>query len=133
LAKTRKITRGPKPARALREIGLASDWKIEPPTSEGIVKALEGERLEGRRVGVQLYGQEPNVELCGFLERAGAIVRPVAPYVYAPASDDARVVTLIDRLPTGGIDAIAFTSAVQVRRLWEVAVAHQREAGLARG
>ncbi len=41
LAKTRKITRGPKPVRALREIGLTTDLQAEEPTTKGVICALE--------------------------------------------------------------------------------------------
>src|SRR6266702_3071017 len=40
LGQVRTITRGPKPARALREIGLNPGLRPERPTSEGIVAAL---------------------------------------------------------------------------------------------
>ena len=45
----------------------------------------------------------------------------VAPYVYASAADDDRVVELIDALAGGGIAAVAFTSKAQVARLFNVA------------
>ena len=79
LGRARKITRGPKPAKALHEIGLASDLPAAVPTSAGVMAALEGLALAGRRVGLQLYGEEPNRPLVQFLERAGATVRTVAP------------------------------------------------------
>lgn len=121
LEKVRKITRGPKPARALREIGLAPDLEAEVPTTEGVIATLAALNLTGRTVGVQLYAQVPNPKLIQFLERAGAGVRTVAPYVYAPASDEESVVDLIQRTAQGEVDVIAFTSASQVERLWEVA------------
>ena len=77
--------------------------------------------LRGRRVGVQLYGEEPGRPLVDFLEAAGASVTTVAPYVYASASDEAAVKQLVDALGDGRVDAIAFTSASQVDRLWQVA------------
>ena len=116
------MTRGPKPARALHEIGLSSDLAAPVPTSAGVIDALAALELGGRRVGLQLYGEEPNRPLVEALERAGATVRTVAPYVYASASDGAAVVTLIDALDAGRVDAIAFTSASQVDRLFQVAV-----------
>src|SRR5947199_119681 len=82
-ARVRRITRGPKPARALRELGLKPDLPAPTPTTAGVIAALGGLDLKGRRVGVQLYGTEPNTPLVEFLERAGATVRCVAPYVYA--------------------------------------------------
>jgi uroporphyrinogen-III synthase len=125
LGRARKITRGPKPARALHELGLGPDLPALVPTSQGIIEALRALDLGGRRIGLQLYGEEPNLPLVAFLEGAGAAVRTVAPYVYAPGSDGARVAALIDALAAGRVDAIAFTSASQVDRLWQVA----REAG----
>ena len=44
---TRKITRGPKPVRALREIGLAADVAADKPTTEGVIAALERHDLTG--------------------------------------------------------------------------------------
>src|SRR5262245_3412202 len=39
LGKVRKITRGPKPVRQLREFGLNADSAAEPPTTAGIITA----------------------------------------------------------------------------------------------
>jgi uroporphyrinogen-III synthase len=126
LGRARTITRGPKPARALHELGLAPTLPATVPTSAGVIDALRTLELGGRRVGVQLYGEEPNRPLVAFLEGAGAKVSTVAPYVYASASDAGRIADLIAALADGGVDAIAFTSASQIDRLWQVA----REAGL---
>jgi uroporphyrinogen-III synthase len=133
LGRARKITRGPKPARALHELGLASELAAALPTSAGVMDALGALDLRGRRVGLQLYGEEPNRLLVEFLEGAGAQVSTVAPYVYAPASDAARVTALITELGAGSIDAIAFTSASQVERLWRVAAETGAAAALADG
>jgi uroporphyrinogen-III synthase len=121
LRRARKITRGPKPARALHAVGLATDLAAKTPTSQGIMEALAVEDLQGHRVGVQLYGTEPNEPLVRFLQGAGATVQTVAPYIYAPASDGERVAELIRGLEGGGVDLIAFTSASQVDRLWDIA------------
>ena len=133
LARASKITRGPKPARALHEIGLGSDLPARVPTTAGVIDELRALDLRGRRVGVQLYGEEPNRPLVDFLAAAGARVLTVAPYVYASASDDAAVAGLIDALTAGRVDAIAFTSASQVDRLWQVATAAGLEARLREG
>ena len=121
LRRVRKITRGPKPVRALREIGLAPDIQAAEPTTEGVIAALSEIDLTGRTVGVQLYGGESNPPFMDFLARAGAEVDAVAPYVYASNLDDERVAGLIERIAAGAVDVIAFTSASQVRRLWAVA------------
>jgi uroporphyrinogen-III synthase len=123
----RKVTRGPKPERALRELGLKSDLRAEEPTTDGLIATLSGLDLRGRHIGVQLYPANPNTRFTDFLRRAGAEPDPVLPYVYAAAADDENVVELIGRIADGAVDAIAFTSSPQVQRLFEVAAAHRRE------
>lgn len=120
LARVRKITRGPKPARALRELGLKPDIAAETPTTQGVMASLKLVDLAGRRFGVQLYGSEPNRPLIDFLESAGAFVTTVAPYVYADKSDDEAVRALLTRMAAGEVDVIAFTSTPQVERLFNV-------------
>ena len=131
LAATRKITRGPKPARALRELGLASDLEAGVPTTAGVIAALARLELVGHVVGVQLYGSEPNMPLQQMLRDAGAEPRCVAPYVYADATDDAAVRALLTQLQSGAVDAIAFTSKAQVARLFAVATADEVRSALA--
>ena len=97
------------------------------------MEALASEDLRGHQVGLQLYGSEPNLPLVRFLEGAGAEVHAVAPYIYAPASDADRVADLVARLGDGRLDVIAFTSASQVDRLWDVAQGRQLETALQRG
>jgi uroporphyrinogen-III synthase len=132
LAPVRKITRGPKPARALRELGYKPDIAAEVPTTEGVIASLRALDLKGRRIGLQLYGTEPNRPLVDFLEQAGATVSIVAPYVYADAADDQAVLNLIKRLEAGEIDAVAFTSTPQVERLFSIAPADSVAKALAK-
>jgi uroporphyrinogen-III synthase len=103
------------------------------PTTEGVIAALERHDLTGRRVGVQLYPGNANTRLLKFLEGARAETDPVLPYVYASEAEDARVIAIISEMAAGQIDAIAFTSAPQVRRFRDVARAFGREAELRQG
>ncbi len=121
LGAMRKITRGPKPAKALRELGMKPELPAEQPTTAGVIVSLQRLQLQGRRVAVQLYGTEPNRPLVDFLASAGAIVSTVAPYVYAAAADEQAVLQLVAQLRQGSVDAIAFTSSAQVERLIAVA------------
>ena len=130
LGRGRKITRGPKPERALRELGLKSDLRAEEPTTDGVIATLSTVDLRGHRVGVQLYPDNPNVKFTDFLRQAGADPDPVLPYVYASAADDERVIELIDLMANGEVDVIAFTSSPQVHRLFGVAKATGRAGGL---
>jgi uroporphyrinogen-III synthase len=124
LGKTRTVTRGPKPVRALKEIGLQPTLVADSPTTDGVIATLCRENLQGQTVGVTLYG-EPNIALETFLLEAGAAPRAVMPYLYAPAADADRVVELIAAMNGGKVDALIFTSSPQVDRLFEVAA--QRE------
>lgn len=126
LAATRAVTRGPKPARELRAMGLRSDIAATEPTTAGVIDALEAVDLAGHRVGVQLYGSDPNRPLMDFLARKQANVRVVAPYVYADEAEEPQVADFIDRIVGGTLDAVAFTSSPQVKRLYKVARASGR-------
>jgi uroporphyrinogen-III synthase len=121
LAGMRKITRGPKPARALRELGLDSNLAAGEPTTQGVIETLRPLDLRARRVGVQLYGADPNQALIDFLAQAGAQVQCVAPYRYADGASSSAVRELLSRMQAGEVDAIAFTSKAQVERLFRAA------------
>jgi uroporphyrinogen-III synthase len=130
LRRSRIVTRGPKPVRALKEVSLVPSIVAPTPTTDGVIAALRNEPLRGQTVGVQLYS-EANLPLTQFLELSGAIVRTVLPYVYAPAADSDRVTDLIDRMVEGHIDVLVFTSSPQVDRLYEVAKERGLESKLA--
>jgi uroporphyrinogen-III synthase len=120
LGKTKTLCRGPKPGKALKEIGLAPTKTASAPTTDGVIATLREESLAGQTIGLTLFGAD-NPHLVDYLRSAGAVVRTVMPYVYAPAADDERVVELIGRLEQGTLDGIVFTSSPQVERLLEVA------------
>jgi uroporphyrinogen-III synthase len=105
----------------------------EKPTSEGIAEMLSGVDLRGHRVGLQLYPDKDHGALIGAISAQGAEVDPVLPYVYDAKAADANIVTAIEEMAQGRIDAIALTSSGQVRRLIDVARAHGCEARLREG
>jgi uroporphyrinogen-III synthase len=133
LGKARKFTRGPKPGRALREIGLEPQQTTEKPTSEGIAEMLSRIDLKGRRLGLQLYPDKDHAALTGAIKAQGAEVDTVLPYVYDAKAADTNIVTAIEEMAGGRIDAIALTSSGQARRLFDVAHAHGCEARLREG
>src|SRR5258708_1771629 len=133
LGKVQKFARGPKPGRALREIGLEPQMTTEKPTSEGIAEMLARVDLRGHRVGLQLYPDKDHSVLVGAITAQGAEVDIVLPYVYDAQVADANIVTAIDEMAQGRIDAIALTNLGQVRRLVEVAQAHGCEGRLREG
>jgi uroporphyrinogen-III synthase len=121
LGSVRKVTRGPKPAKVLRELGMKPDVAAEQATTAGVIASLRGLDLRGHSVGVQLYGTEPNRPLVDYLQGAGAVVATVSPYVYADAADEQAVRSLLEQLRAGAVDAIAFTSSAQIERLITIA------------
>jgi uroporphyrinogen-III synthase len=104
----------------LRALGLEPQLRAETPTTDGIMTLLAGFDLRCRRIGVQLYPDAPNT-LAAFLDSAGARVDPVTPYAYADGAPDDVLDGLIERIASGDIDAVAFTSAPQARRLFDLA------------
>jgi len=131
--KARKFARGPKPGRALREIGLEAEVTTEKPTSEGIAEMLSRVDLGGHRVGLQLYPDKDHGALIAAIMAQGAEVDTVLPYVYDAKTADANIITAIDEMAAGRIDAIALTNLGQVRRLVETARAKGCEARLREG
>jgi uroporphyrinogen-III synthase len=133
LGKSRKFARGPKPGKALREIGLEPQTTTERPTSEGIAEMLARLDLSGRRVGLQLYPDKDHGALIGAIKSQGAAVDTVLPYVYDAKAADANIVTAIDEMARGRVDAIALTNLGQIRRLVDTAKTHGWEERLREG
>ena len=133
LARSRKFTRGPKPGKALREIGLEPQATTEKPTSEGVIAMLSQADLKGHRVGVQLYPDKDHGALLGAIAGQGATAIAVTPYVYDARAADSHIVTAIEEMAQGHIDAIALTNLGQIRRLIDVARARGLEARLREG
>ena len=133
LGKARKFSRGPKPGRALREIGLEQQITTEKPTTEGVIEMLSRVGLKGHRVGVQLYPDKDHAALLGAIAASGGTAVPVTPYVYDARAADSHIVTAIEQMAAGRIDAIALTNLGQIRRLFDVARARGLEARLREG
>lgn len=133
LSRLRIIVRGPKPGRALRELGLASGLAAQAPTSQGVLDTLADSDLRGRRIGVQLYPAVESEGLVSALRARGAIVFPVTPYRYVSQAETRQVAEMILKMAEGEIGVIAFTSSPQIRRLSEVASEHRLERELAKG
>jgi uroporphyrinogen-III synthase len=132
LAGVRRIVRGPKPQARLRSIGLSADIAAGEPTTAGVIATLAAQDLTGRRVGVQLYPDNPNAALLDFLRGAGAAPDAILPYAYATREDDARVEAMLAELEAGGLDLAVFTSTPQVKRLAQLAGAERLRAALGR-
>lgn len=133
IGKSRTLARGPKPGKALREIGLEATITTDRPTSEGIAETLARLDLDGHRVGLQLYPGRDHSVLLGKIKAQGASVDPVLPYIYDASAAEANIVGAIGAMADGQFDAIALTSSGQVRPLVEVARIHRCEDRLRAG
>ena len=115
------VVRGPKPLGELNARGVRIDIRAASPfTSETILAAVAGISVEGARVVVQRYG-EANRKLCEALTARGASVQEIATYRWALPGDLGPLENLIDALARRAVDAVVFTSAVQVKHLFAVA------------
>jgi uroporphyrinogen-III synthase len=133
LATVPVLSRGPKPERVLRDLDLVATHLAAAPTTEGVIATLKTLPIKGKRVGVQLYGEDPNLKLMEALRTLGAQAEPVAPYVYADQEADDKVRALLRVLAAGELDVLAFTSQPQLKRLQEVAQRYGQEADLEAG
>lgn len=118
------VARGPKPAAALREMGVApAVIAPEPNTWRELLAAIEG-RME-RRIAVQEYGR-PSQELLDGLRARGAEVTRVRIYQWELPEDTQPLREAVRRLSAGAIDIVLFTTAIQMAHLARIA----REEGL---
>ncbi len=121
LQRVKVVARGPKPVAVLRELGVTPAITVpEPNTWRELLLALDeagaskGElRLRGARVAVQEYGVS-NPELLSGLRERGAAVTPVPVYQWALPNDCAPIRAAVKSIADGEIDAVLFTTSVQV-------------------
>ena len=127
LDKLTVIARSPKPARVLRRYKIHIDvMPPEPYTTADLVESLKPWDLEGKVVALQHYGG-PNRPLVTHLQDKGAEVREVTLYTWGLPEDETPVLSMIDDLAGGNIDAVAFTSQPQVGNLLTIAAKAQKE------
>ena len=113
LKRMRLAARGYKTVNVLRRMGLTPDVRDNDGTTAGLLREMEPYTLLGKRVALQLYG-DPAPRVTGALAARGAICEELLPYRHVPPEGDVAT-TLIDEIIGGKVDAVAFTSTVQVR------------------
>jgi uroporphyrinogen-III synthase len=125
LSRTSVIARGPKPAAALRELGVPITLTVpEPNTWREILQTLDQHSdlvpLKNRSVAVQEYGVSSTALLTGLSER-GSEVFPVRVYQWALPEDVAPIEAAVRALVCHEIDVVLFTASVQLNHLLQVA------------
>ncbi|MER6829598.1 uroporphyrinogen-III synthase [Streptosporangium sp. NPDC000563] len=113
LTSARLLTRGPKARGAVRAAGLIDHWTPPTESCEEVKQHLLAQDLRGRRIAVQLHG-EPLTGFVTALREAGAEVIEVPVYRWLPYRDVSPLRRLVSQAISGGVDAVAFTSAPAV-------------------
>jgi uroporphyrinogen-III synthase len=131
LAAALVVVRGPKPLAALRQAGARVDVQTPAPyTTDQVLAALAGVDLAGKRVVVTRYGA-PNPTLLDALRARGADPWELALYRWVLPDDREPLHRLIAALAAGQVDAVLFTSQVQVQHLFQVASERGQASALA--
>lgn len=134
LQSTKIAARGYKTVNALKKRGLSPEVRDDDGSSEGLIRSIEvaghAANLAGVKVLLQLHG-DPAPKLVAWLEDQGAKVLQLLPYRHiAPPEEQLQL--LMEDILGGNVDAVAFTSAPQVRFLLDYAAkAGRREQLLA--
>ncbi|RBW69077.1 uroporphyrinogen-III synthase [Bacillus taeanensis] len=111
--------RGYKTRAALKKRGIEPDVSDNDGTTRGLIRALEGVELNGKKVTVQLHG-DTAPKLMEFLDEKGAPHTEILPYQHIAPEDEALEV-LYKEIIEGQADAVCFTTAMQVRFLFQYA------------
>ncbi len=115
------IARGPKGKGALKRHNLAPNFLAEPPTTQGLVKLVEGLDVQGKRVAVALAGDQPSSALAEAVERSGGEIYQFAPYHYRLPEDRSAIRAFIQRVLAGEVGLLVFTTPPQVTILMDAA------------
>lgn len=112
------IVRGPKPAAAMREVGLTPTIRVaEPNTWRELLSAIDADvPITNQKVGLQEYGKS-NSSLIAGLEARGAEVIPVRVYNWELPEDTRPLEDNIRAMVAGKRDVLMLTSAHQVANL----------------
>ena len=114
------VCRGSKPVAALRRYGLQPTIVAPRPyTSRELLEAIASTSISGVDVALVHYG-ERSTALSEALRARGARLDEVCPYEWA-LPDDLEPLRALVRNPASQVDAVAFTSHIQVRHLFAVA------------
>jgi uroporphyrinogen-III synthase len=140
LQRVKVVPRGPKPIAVLRELGVTPSLTVpEPNTWHELLRALDEAanslpdfRLRGARIALQEYGVS-NPDLIAALTERGAIVTRVPVYQWALPEDFAPLQSAIKELASGKIDAVLFTTGIQVAHLFQVAAEMKLEDAMRQG
>ncbi len=115
------VTRGPKPAAALKALGLKPTFTVpEPNTWRDLLKTLDaGCPVLGLRVALLEYGAT-NAELLEELRERGATLSRVPVYRWALPENLDHLREALGNIVAGQVDVLLITNAVQVDHVMQV-------------
>lgn len=121
LSSVTTVCRGPKPAAALRRLDIPVRGAVQPPhTTRELLAALASVTVTGEGTVVLCDGGRAPA-LVDALTNRGARVQELRSYEWQLPADVGPLEQLIRDLSHDRIDAVAFTTQVQVRHLFAVA------------
>jgi uroporphyrinogen-III synthase len=120
------IARGPKPTAVLARNGIKPTHNVpEPHTTTELIAVVDRLNVANETVAVLHYG-ERNQALTAALQARGARLHELCLYEWQLPDDVTPLEHLLDELNVGQVDAIAFTSQIQARHLFQIADRHGR-------
>lgn len=121
LGKTKIVARGPKPTAVLSRNNIRIDVSTASPfTTSDLIAAMQPLELNRKTVAVLHYG-ERNAQLAESLTARGAILQELCLYEWQLPEDTSGLRRLIDEIINRDFNAIAFTSQIQARHLFQLA------------
>lgn len=115
------ICRGPKPTAVLARLGIKPTINTRDPfTTTELLEAMAELELNDKQVVVLHYG-ERNEALADALIARGAKLEELCLYEWQLPEDIQPLKNLIAELQKGAFDAVAFTSQIQARHLFQIA------------
>ncbi len=121
LARSTIVCRGPKPIAVLKREGLPVHVRAEPPhTTAELLKALEVVQVANRDV-IYVHDGGGLRTVPESLVQRGARVLEIQPYEWALPADLEPLRGLVRAVVAGEVDAVAITTQIQAKHLFEVA------------
>jgi uroporphyrinogen-III synthase len=119
IRKANVASRGYKSLAVLKKLEISPVAVDEDGTTKGLIHSLENVDFAGKKIMIQLHGESAPL-LTKYLENQGASVQKILPYQHI-APETATVCKLCEELLSNECDAVCFTTATQVRSLFEYA------------
>lgn len=113
--------RGAKVAGALLAVDVEIDWRAPSSVLDDVVRHLVDRGVEGRRVVLQLDGDEVRGPAGDQLRAAGAEVVELQTYRWGLPVERGPARRLVEATCSGRIDALTFTAAPAIRNLFAIA------------